>query len=486
MLAYLLLSLNLLALRQVPAGSTLHVRLTTAIGSYESRPGSLIEGVLIAPVVVNGETLIPEGSTLTGTIRAVRRVGLGIVRETASLDLEFNEVTLPDGQRFPILTQVAQVENARERVARDGTIRGVRTTNSLSYRVSGYVRTVLSWQIHAQLTTWVIRTMLVQVPEPEIFYPAGVELALTLKGPMLSTPSRESLQLVARLTEDERADLEHFAAPMPFRAHARSQNRPSDLINVMFIGSREQISAAFVAAGWAETGAPTLRTHITGIRAVAERRGFLGAPMSSLLVNDSEADMSWQKSLNDMAKRHHIRIWKQESTWHGQDVWIAAATRDIDFAFLRPGQAVTHRIEENVDLERDKIAHDLKFTSCADVVDWWERPGVERVTRNATGDAMNTDARLAVIRLNDCRAPRVLPPSVDGAPIRAHGNKWQRILRRQILSARSDLLRNNIYWRGCEGTRWLISAMHRRKQPARGAEVASSLQRIPDRISWLW
>src|SRR5436309_1070643 len=83
-------------------------------------------------------------------------------------------------------------------------------------------------------------------------------------------------------------------------------------------------------------------------------------------------------------------------------------------------------------------------------------PHVEHVNRNATGDLMNTDARLAVIKLNDCRTPRVPPDSVDAPPIRARGNKWQRFVRRQILSARSDIIRDNIYWRGYEGTRWLI------------------------------
>jgi len=471
------------------------VRLTTAVGSYESKPGTPISAVLIAPVVVNGETLIAEGSNLTGKIRSVRRVGLGIVRETATLELEFTEVTLPDGQSFPVSARLTQVDNSREHVARDGSIRGIRTTDSLSYRVSGYVRTALGWEVHARLATWVIRTMLVQVPEPEIYYPAGVELTLALKSPVLSFPQSPSQQIARRLTDEERADLEHVTAPMPYRTITRSQNRPSDLINVMFIGSREQIATAFLAAGWTEADARCLRSRITEIRAIAERRGYLSASMSSLLVNDTEADMSWQKGLNDMAKRHHIRVWRQDSTWEGQEVWIGAATRDIDFAYLRPGQAVTHRIEEDVDLERDKIAHDLQFTSCADVVDWWERPGVERFTRNGTGDPMNTDARMAVIRLNDCLAPRIAAPAVDAPSIRAHGSRMQRILRRQILSARSDLLRDNPYWRGYEGARWIVTAVHRHVHPASGAnghsvELASALQRSPlfsrDRIGWLW
>jgi hypothetical protein len=80
---------------QAPAGTPLHVRMTTAAGSFASRPGSPVEAVLIAPVKVNGSTILPAGSTLTGEVTAVRRVGLGVVHDTSSLTLNFNSVTLP-------------------------------------------------------------------------------------------------------------------------------------------------------------------------------------------------------------------------------------------------------------------------------------------------------------------------------------------------------------------------------------------------------
>ncbi len=117
--------------------------------------------------------------------------------------------------------------------------------------------------------------------------------------------------------------------------------------------------------------------------------------------------MSWQKGLDDYWKRDHIRVWKQSATYDGQEIWVGAATRDVNVAFLRPGQKLTHRIEENVDQERDKIAHDLEFTSCVDATDVWDRSGAPRVSRNATGDPMTTDTGLAVIRFNACQAPRL-------------------------------------------------------------------------------
>src|SRR5271169_6629254 len=102
MLPYLLLSLELLAMRPIPAGTQLHVRLATTVGSYSSKIGNPVSAVLIAPLTSGAETILPEGSILSGSVKSVGRVGFGIVRETAALGLDFNQVTLPDGESFPI------------------------------------------------------------------------------------------------------------------------------------------------------------------------------------------------------------------------------------------------------------------------------------------------------------------------------------------------------------------------------------------------
>lgn len=463
MLPYALLSLSMLALRQAPSGTQLHVRLTTPVGSYGSVVGSPVSAVLIAPLVIEGETLIPEGSTLSGTITRAQRVGFGIVHETATLGLGFTSVTLPDGTSLPVSTRLTDVDNSRERVVQDGSIRGVRTTSSVSYRASGYLRTLLCWEVHAGLAFWIIKTMVVQVPEPEIYYPAGSELTLMLTDPWVSKPTERSDEPETGLTHDDRQDLEQVTADMPYRAYTRNSNRPSDLVNVMFVGSHRQIAATFKSAGWTETKPPSFKSVLHGMRAVAESRGFGAAPMSSMLLDKAAPDMAWQKGLNDMAKRHHIRIWKRHETWNGQEVWVGAATRDVDFAYFRPGQMFTHKIESNVDEERDKIANDLKFTSCTNSVDWWQRADGPRNTRNATGDLMYTDGRLAVIQLNDCNSPRITHTE-DAKLLRVHGNHFQRFARRQILSIRSDFYRRNRYWRAYEATRWLVAAVRRNRQ----------------------
>src|SRR5271155_5833390 len=110
MLPLMMLPVHLLLLKQVPAGTPLHVRLTSAVGSYDSKAGMAVRAVLIAPVSSGDDMLIPAGSTLSGTVSKVNRVGYGIVHETASLGLDFDHVTLPDGSTMAVSTRLRQVD----------------------------------------------------------------------------------------------------------------------------------------------------------------------------------------------------------------------------------------------------------------------------------------------------------------------------------------------------------------------------------------
>ena len=294
-------------------------------------------------------------------------------------------------------------------------------TSSVSYRFSGYIRMALMLDVHAQLAAWAIKTLVVQVPEPELYFKPGVELSLTLNEALPARAQEEPVDAPRLLGETERESLDGVLATLPNRTTDPSNHRPSDLVNLMFVGSREQIAAAFHAAGWAEAAPVTIRSRLQGVRAFVQGRSSNSFPMSRLRLNDEEADMSWQKDLNDMSKRHHIRIWKQPQTWDGQEVWVGAATRDIDFAYMHHGSAMTHRIDANIDQEREKIANDLAFTNYVDVLDWAERSDVPAVTRNGTGDLMNTDKKLAVLRFRDSDSPRL---STDSEETVALASPW--------------------------------------------------------------
>src|SRR5271165_2418995 len=140
-----------------------------------------VSAVLIAPVMGDGRTVLPAGRVLSGKVKSAAGVGLGTRHETASLDLEFNRVALPGGDPVALRSRVTEVDNARERVTRDGRIHGVCATDSGSYRLSGYVRDLLfRCELHARIAELIVKAAVINPPEPEIYLPAGAELTLSL------------------------------------------------------------------------------------------------------------------------------------------------------------------------------------------------------------------------------------------------------------------------------------------------------------------
>jgi len=449
--------------REVPAGTPLHIRLTSPVGTYASRPGSPVSAVLIAPVAVRGGGVLPAGSILNGEVSAVKRIGLGVVHERASLSLDFHSLTLPGRgpASEPVFTRMAAVDTGREEVTPTGSIRETRATSSLGNRALHYARKAMMFNMHAQIVAFAIKSVLMQVPEPEIYLPSGAELTLTLTEPLRAPVLTDAADGTPReLTPEERENLAGVIARLPERTSSTHDTHPSDLINLVLIGSREHISAAFDAAGWTQARPYSFHANWKSAMAIAFNHSYLDAPMSHLLVNDMAADMSWEKGFNDIYKRHHVRLWNMGETDDGQEIWIGAATRDIDVAYLRRGAFVTHKVAGLVDLERDKIVNDLAFTSCTEAEDYWERPSVPRVTSNGTGDRLETDARLAVVTFNDCRVPESISVN-DVLPM--HGSKMQRVVRREIMSFRSDLIRNNPYWRAFEGAQTLVTVVRQRR-----------------------
>jgi len=82
----------------VPAGTALIVRLDTTLATFSNRVGDPFQGKLTQAIVVNGNTLLPAGTTVEGRVTKIsepRRVSgkptIGLLPEA---------VILPTGERF--------------------------------------------------------------------------------------------------------------------------------------------------------------------------------------------------------------------------------------------------------------------------------------------------------------------------------------------------------------------------------------------------
>ena len=63
------------ATQLIPAGSLLHVRLTSTLTSKTSKPGDPFTGIVTTPIVVDGKEIIGEGSTVEGHVAFVKQSG---------------------------------------------------------------------------------------------------------------------------------------------------------------------------------------------------------------------------------------------------------------------------------------------------------------------------------------------------------------------------------------------------------------------------
>ena len=160
---------------------------------------------------------------------------------------------------------------------------------------------------------------------------------------------------------------------------------PSDIVNLLFVGSPGAMERAFAAAGWVEADTFRASTAFRTVRAFTENQGYQNAPMSTLLIEGRAPDYSVSKTLNTFAKRHHARIWARPETWDGDQVLLAAATRDVGIALAPKARTLVHLINERIDNERAKVVNELDLTGCVDATELIPRPWVPNDTGNSTG-----------------------------------------------------------------------------------------------------
>src|SRR6516164_9942467 len=127
---------------------------------------------------------------------------------------------------------------------------------------------------------------------------------------------------------------------------------PGDPVNVVLIGTRRQLEAAFAAAGWSVADRLNVRSSWRMVRAFLLNRPYPTAPFSTLYLFGRGQDVGFQKAIDiSPRKRHHIRFWalsveRAEETvntpefWFNTDrpslaaeaLWVGAGTRDTGFS----------------------------------------------------------------------------------------------------------------------------------------------------------
>ena len=191
-----------------------------------------------------------------------------------------------------------------------------------------------------------------------------------------------------------------FLKQFPRRV-ADPQGNPGDMVNILIIGSQQQLVAAFKAAGWVQVDASVGSTVVSGLIASLSKESYLTMPMSTLYLFGRQQDYGFAHAepLRVALSRNHLRVWKSSEVLDGTPVWCIAATHDIGLERDQRNNGVTHKIDPAIDGEREYVNETLSGTGLVE-----ERLHVSpsdplTEAKTATGGSFHSDGRILVLKL---------------------------------------------------------------------------------------
>ncbi|MGO4739957.1 LssY C-terminal domain-containing protein [Bosea sp. 2KB_26] len=155
---------------------------------------------------------------------------------------------------------------------------------------------------------------------------------------------------------------------------------PGDPVNLVLIGTFQQLRDAFAAAGWSTADRLGIASSWRMIRAFLLNSTYPTAPFSTLYLFGRKQDIGFQEPIdNSPRKRHHIRFWALSlahseddmtvaSFWLNTDkpatdqpvLWVGAGTRDTGLSLTRLTFQVTHATDSDTNAERNYIVAQLR------------------------------------------------------------------------------------------------------------------------------
>jgi LssY C-terminus len=205
--------------------------------------------------------------------------------------------------------------------------------------------------------------------------------------------------------------LTRLYVPGYFIGRARtSDGLLGDPVNLALRGREPQVHTAMTRAGWIRADDLSLISGRRILTSTLRRRSYAEAPVSPLHLFDRQQDFAYQQEVaGSPSKRHHVRFWRCPESWMlpgGYAVdWLAAGTYDKRVGLSLFTLQVTHKIEENTDVERDYIVETVSAASPESQVEVIENFSTGYHSRNGGGDLIITDGNLPIIDVRRTQVP---------------------------------------------------------------------------------
>ena len=181
------------------------------------------------------------------------------------------------------------------------------------------------------------------------------------------------------------------------------QKNPGDMVNILILGTEDQVVAAFKAAGWVRVDSSVEETALAGLVDSLEKKDYLTMPMSKLYLFNRPQDYGFAHAepVRVVMSRNHLRVWKSPYTAGGKTVWCVAATHDIGFERDQRNNSVTHKIDPAIDGEREFVNSTLSSTGLVVARDHVTPPKPLTEAKTATGGEFHSDGRILVLVLKE-------------------------------------------------------------------------------------
>jgi hypothetical protein len=212
-------------------------------------------------------------------------------------------------------------------------------------------------------------------------------------------PSDDSPKTAARVDSLEGVDRE-LLNRLPRRVADKDGN-PGDMINFLILGTQDQMQKVFKSAGWVVVDRDATTALLTGALNSLSKEAYLTLPMSQLFLFGRPQDYGWAHAepIRVAASRHHLRIWKAATPIDSMTMWVGAATHDIGFDRDRRNNGITHKIDPEIDLERDYVEKTLTGTGFVAQFTYVTPDDPLREATTATGGSFRSDGRVLVLKL---------------------------------------------------------------------------------------
>jgi len=197
---------------------------------------------------------------------------------------------------------------------------------------------------------------------------------------------------------------EELLSKIPRRISDPAHN-PGDMVNVLIVGTQDQVVQTFTAAGWVTVDKSVGNTAMNALLESFEKKDYLTMPMSTLYLFDRPQDYGFAHAepVKVAMSRNHLRAWKSTLEVDGRPLWCIAATHDIGFERDQRNNGVTHKIDPAIDGEREYVNGTLSGTGLVVQRDHVTPSDPLTTAKTATGGEFHSDGRILVLVLKNTK-----------------------------------------------------------------------------------